>query len=284
MGQYPARDSWGSSAYARLVRNDTEYWVEWVTSPGHEPYEEIITALRHAASPAAAVAVAREVLADIRMQIAAGKIYANVELTRRKPTKDDDGMLYVRVSQPASVSSVYDKAMTIGDMEEKSSLSLTVLRKIALRQYAEYERQINELPAIDEEPRWMLLTDSEPDTFFGDPTKDVITPQQLDEAYARNPALAKTLLLQICLQDDNQVHSFLLAYLEHHNGQTSWLHEHIAQIPDVDTQDVWERVCAAFADQDATGQSWADEMVNDDALRQAWMDVAEQRKRGESGE
>ncbi len=276
MGQYPARDSWGGSQYARVVRNETEYWVEWVSSPGHEPYEESIVALRHAASPAAAVAVAREVLADIRQQIAAGKIYANEELTRRKPTKDDDGMLYVRVSQPASV---YDKAMTIGDMEEKSSLSLAVLRKIALRQYAEYERQINELPAIDEEPRWMLLTDSEPDTFFGDPTKDVITPQHLDDVYARNPALAKTMLLQICLREDDQVHSFLLAYLEHHNGQATWLHEHIAQIPEVDTQDAWQRVCAM----DKTGgDSWMNEFLEDeDVLRQVWLDVAAEREKKE---
>lgn len=70
MGQYPARDSWGGSQYARVVRNETEYWVEWVTSPGQDPYEEFISALRHAATPAAAVAVARQVLADIRNDIA----------------------------------------------------------------------------------------------------------------------------------------------------------------------------------------------------------------------
>jgi hypothetical protein len=276
MGQYPARDSWGGSQYARVVRNETEYWVEWVSSPGPEPYEESIVALRHTASPAAAVAVAREVLADIRNDIAQGKIYTNTALTRRKPTKDEYGMLYVRVSQPASV---YDKSLYIGNYAEKSPLPATELRPIALRQYAEYERQINELPAIDEEPRWMLLTDSEPDTFFGDLTKDVITPQQLDDVYARNPALAKTLLLQICLRDDDQVHSFLLAYLEHHNGQATWLHEHIAQIPEVDTQDAWQRACAMHK---TGGDSWLNEFLEDeDLLRQVWLDMAAEREKKE---
>lgn len=176
---------------------------------------------------------------------------------------------------------MYDKSLYIGNYAEKSSLPATELRKIALRQYAEYERQINELPAIDEQPCWMLLADMAPDTVFADATKDVITPQVLDNLYARNPAMARTMFVQICTQDEDRMHSFLLAYLEHHNGQTTWLHEHIAQIPEVETKAAWQRACDAFADQDATGQSWADEMVNDDALRQAWMDVAEQRKRGE---
>lgn len=279
MGQYPARDSWGGSQYARVVRNETEYWVEWVTSPGQDPYEEFITALRHAATPAAAVAVARQVLADIRNDIAQGKIYTNVALTRRKPTKDEYGLLYVRVSQPASV---YDKSLYIGNYAEKSSLPATELRKIALRQYAEYERQINELPAIDEQPRWMLLADMAPDTVFADATKDVITPQVLDNVYARNPAMARTMFVQICTQDEDRMHSFLLAYLEHHNGQTTWLHEHIAQIPDVDTQDAWQRVCAMYR---VGGDSWLLEFVeDDDLLRQVWEDVDENEKQGESGE
>jgi hypothetical protein len=273
MGQYPARDSWGGSQYARVVRNETEYWVEWVSSPGQDPYEEFITALRPAATPAAAVAVARQVLADIRNDIAQGKIYTNTALTRRKPTKGEYGMMYVRVSQPATV---YDKSLYIGNYAEKSPLPATELRTIALRQYAEYERQINELPALGEEPRWMLLADMAPDTFFGDPTKDVITPQQLDEAYARNPALAKTLFLQICLQDEDRMHTFLMGYLEHHNGKATWLHEHIAQIPEVDTQDAWQRVSAMHK---VGGDSWLLEFLEDeDVLRQAWKDIAAEQE------
>lgn len=273
MGQYPDRDAWGAAEYARIVRNDTEYWVEWVSAPGLSPYEESITALRHTDSPAAAVAVAREVLADIRLQIAQGKIYTNDALTRRKRTKADDGSLYVRVSQPESV---YDKAIFMGHESGATRSPGVELRKIALRQYAEYERQINELPAIDDEPHWMLLANIAPDTILADVTKQMIGPQDLDSAYAANPAQAKTLFVQICTLDEDKVHAFLHAYVEHHNGQETWLHEHIAQIPDVDTRAVWARVRAKFA---SRGNSLIDDFFDDGVLREVWLDLAVEREK-----
>lgn len=40
MSKYPQRDAWGGARFARMVRNDREFWVEWVFSPGEAPDDE----------------------------------------------------------------------------------------------------------------------------------------------------------------------------------------------------------------------------------------------------
>jgi hypothetical protein len=107
-----------------------------------------------------------------------------------------------------------------------------------------------------------------------------LTPEYLDQMHAFSSDLAEE---QISLTFDDKLeqrYSLFMNYLHHHRGAPTWLGEFITSSGDDDVLSVqWRKAVAEYAALVRTGQTWTIEMVYDDALRQAWIDVADERKK-----
>jgi hypothetical protein len=139
------------------VRNDREFWVEWVFSPGESPEDEAIVEVRHAVTPAHALQNAREALNDMRQQIAQGIYYL-----------DEDEVVGARgvsgyVESHIEVPFRWDASGTsprimVGYIEGTFASGTIdgVVTQAALAYLAEYERQLGDIPELDGN-RWMLI-------------------------------------------------------------------------------------------------------------------------------
>jgi hypothetical protein len=111
-----------------------------------------------------------------------------------------------------------------------------------------------------------------------------LTPELLDQMHLFSSDLAEE---QISLMfDDNlaQRYSLFMNYLHHHRGAPTWLGEFITSSGDDVMDAQWLKAVAEYAALVRTGQTWTIEIVYDDALRQAWNDIADQRQRDAEGE
>ena len=114
---------------------------------------------------------------------------------------------------------------------------------------------------------------------MSDESSAPLTPEFLDQMHAFSSDLAEE---QISLTfDDNlpQRYSLFMNYLHHHRGAPTWLGEFITSSGDDVMGAQWRKAVAEYAALVRTGQTWTIEMVYDDALRQAWIDVADERKK-----
>jgi len=88
---------------------------------------------------------------------------------------------------------------------------------------------------------------------------------------------------QIAMMFDDKLeqrYSLFMNYLHHHRGAPTWLGEFITSSGDDDVLSAqWRKAVAEYAALVRTGQTWTIEMVYDDALRQAWINMADQRHR-----
>ena len=87
---------------------------------------------------------------------------------------------------------------------------------------------------------------------------------------------------QISLTFDDKLeqrYSLFMNYLHHHRGAPTWLGEFITSSGDDVMDAQWRKAVAEYAALVRTGQTWTIEMVYDDALRQAWIYVADERKK-----
>lgn len=157
MSQYPQRDAWNVARFARLVRNDREFWIEWVFSPGEAPEDEGIVEVRHAATPTQALQNAREALNDMRQQIAQGTYYlgernvvgargmrgfieSHIEVPFRWDASGTSPRIMVGYIEGTFAAGTIDVAVT----------------QAALAYLTEYERQLGDIPELDSN-RWMLI-------------------------------------------------------------------------------------------------------------------------------
>lgn len=152
MSQYTQRDAWDSARFARLVRNDHEFWVEWVTLISDE---ETFVEVRHAATPALAVQAAYDALADLRHQVATkayrlGESAAPGAQRNREYVEKD---IYVPFRWSASGTA---PLIMVGYIEGTFDDVDAVITQSALAYLVEYERQLGELPDISSQ-RWMLI-------------------------------------------------------------------------------------------------------------------------------
>ena len=149
MSQYPQRDAWDSARFARLVRNDHEFWVEWVTLIADE---ETFVEVRHASTPALAVQAAYDALADLRHQKAyrLGESAAPGAQRNREYVEE-----YIYVPFRWSASGTAPLIM-VGYIESTFDDVDAVIARSALAYLAEYERQLGEIPDINSQ-RWMLI-------------------------------------------------------------------------------------------------------------------------------
>lgn len=162
MSQYPKRDSMGGARFARLVRNDHEYWVEWVFSFPEDHHEEVISAVKHAASPQQAMQYARDAIADFHAQIARGEYYtvdfdvpaeeaADYPNTLKPGYLDDP--IYLRFSLGAEGESKYMMVAFVGGTHTDIA---AIVREESLAGVAELAKQLEDIPELDS-GRWMLI-------------------------------------------------------------------------------------------------------------------------------
>jgi hypothetical protein len=114
---------------------------------------------------------------------------------------------------------------------------------------------------------------------MSDESSAPLTPEFLDQMHAFSSDLAEE---QISLMfDDNlaQRYSLFMNYLHHHRGAPTWLGEFITSSGDDVMGAQWRKAVAEYAALVRTGQTWTIEMVYDDALRQAWIDIDDKRKK-----
>jgi hypothetical protein len=106
-----------------------------------------------------------------------------------------------------------------------------------------------------------------------------LTPEYLDQMHAFSSDLAEE---QISLTFDDKLeqrYSLFMNYLHHHRGASTWLSEFITSSGDDVMGAQWRKAVAEYAALVRTGQTWTIEIEYDDALRQAWIDVADKRQR-----
>jgi hypothetical protein len=158
MSQYPERDNMGGAQFARLVRNEHEYWVEWVLSFPEDHYEEAITAVKHAPTPQLAMQYARDTIADFHAQIARGEYYTGYndvsakEANKLQPGYLDDPInlrfpLHVEGESPYMLVSFLVGTHT--DIEAS-------VREASLAGVAELSKQLDGIPELNSK-RWMLI-------------------------------------------------------------------------------------------------------------------------------
>ena len=162
MSQYPKRDDWGGARFARLVRNDREYWVEWVLSFSEDDHEEAITAFKHAASPQQAMQYARDAIADFHAQIARGEYYTvdfdvsaaeAADYPNTLKPGDLDDPVYLRFTLRADDAQKY---IQVGHIVGVHSNIAAIVRETSLAGVAELATQLEDIPALDS-GRWMLI-------------------------------------------------------------------------------------------------------------------------------
>ena len=114
---------------------------------------------------------------------------------------------------------------------------------------------------------------------MSDESSAPLTPEFLDQMHAFSSDLAEE---QISLTfDDNlpQRYSLFMNYLHHHRGAPTWLGEFITRSGDDVMGAQWLKAVAEYDALDRAGQTWTIEIEYDDALRQAWSNIADKRQR-----
>ena len=107
-----------------------------------------------------------------------------------------------------------------------------------------------------------------------------LTPEYLDQMHAFDNILAEEQIAMMFDDKLEQRYSLFMNYLHHHRGAPTWLGEFITSSGDDDVLSAqWLKAVAEYAALVRTGQTWTIEMVYDDALRQAWIDVADKHQR-----
>lgn len=107
-----------------------------------------------------------------------------------------------------------------------------------------------------------------------------LTPEYLDQMHAFDNILAEEQISMIFDDKLEQRYSLFMNYLHHHRGAPTWLGEFITSSGDDDVLSAqWHKAVAEYAALVRTGQTWTIEMVYDDALRQAWINMADKRQR-----
>ena len=134
MSLYPKRDMFGGARYARMVRDERGYWVEWVFVSDAD--DEVVTALQPSPTPARAMDLARLVITDIRRQHADGEWYRDAE----------EGGIERFVSTAGGYSE-YWKIRYPGNSDSEYTISLPV---------EEFEQQLDSIPDLTSN-RWMLI-------------------------------------------------------------------------------------------------------------------------------
>ena len=139
--------------YCRLVRNESTYWVEWVSVS--EGDDESITAVMAAGTPGVAVRLAEEVVADLRRQIAAAEYYRDDEDggIERYVFDGYSGLTYLKVLHPGNADSVYIYG---GDLDLYDTALEEILRTLCVDSVDALEQQLQALPDITG-LKWMLI-------------------------------------------------------------------------------------------------------------------------------
>ena len=106
-----------------------------------------------------------------------------------------------------------------------------------------------------------------------------LTPELLDQMHAFSSDLAEEQIAMMFDDKLEQRYSLFMNYLHHHRGAPTWLGEFITSSGDDVLSVQWRKAIAEYAALVRTGQTWTIEIVYDDALRQAWIDVADKRQR-----
>jgi hypothetical protein len=153
MSLYPQRNEMNYAYYCRLVRNDSTYWVEWVSVS--EGDDESITAVKAAGTPAEAVRLAEEVVADLRRQIAAAEYYRDDEDggIERYIFDGYSGLTYLKVLHPGNADSAY---ITGAYLDLFDTALEEILQAICVDSVDALELQLKALPDITGS-RWMLI-------------------------------------------------------------------------------------------------------------------------------
>jgi hypothetical protein len=104
--------------------------------------------------------------------------------------------------------------------------------------------------------------------------------ESLDALHQTHHADAQSLAYSIFVADARWFYGFLMRYLDEHRGQSTWLAAWCETHVDPALVDCWQRAAKEYAALAQTGQTWAIEMLYDadDALRNAWRDVAAQER------
>lgn len=134
MSLYPKRDMFGGARYARMVRDERGYWVEWVFVSDAD--DEVVTALRPSSTPANALDLARLVIKDMRRQDADGEWYRD----------DEEGGIERFVATTGGYSE-YWKVLFAGNSDSEYTSSLPI---------EEFEQQLDSIPDPTSN-RWMLI-------------------------------------------------------------------------------------------------------------------------------
>ena len=162
MSQYPERDMFGGARFARLVRDEHEYWVEWVFSAPEDYYEESITEVKHAATPQQAMQNARDALADFMAQIDRGEYWTDdTEFEEEYGEKSArvltpgymDDVIYLRYTMAVAGQAQF---MLIGVVMGDHTDVAAAVRNACLTGVADLAKQLDGIPDLDSK-RWMLI-------------------------------------------------------------------------------------------------------------------------------
>ncbi|MFN5342990.1 MAG: hypothetical protein ACK5C8_08030 [Roseiflexaceae bacterium] len=160
MNQNLERNDWGVAYYARLVRDEHEYWVEWVMDVIDNSPEPIAT-VKHATTPHQAMQYARDAIADFYAQIARGEYYTvDFDVTSEEAADypkltpgDIDTGIYLRFPLGAMGESRYKLVgHIIGHYVDIAS----IVRDTSRAGVAAMSQQLDEIPPLDSN-LWMLI-------------------------------------------------------------------------------------------------------------------------------